>query len=579
MPTLKPLVRKPRPSAPFAVWDVEAQPRWIKNRESGKLELEPVNTEWLGAGVYDGSGNGEIFESQDRFFAYLLSDKFEGYWLYAHNASGYDLRYLIAYLCRKRIPWEAFTAGSRWFLRVADREFLDSMAVLPMSLREAAKKLGAKFQKHDVNKDFFRTIAKHWREGRAKDYLRGDLLALYESVAIMRQAVEALGGQLKRTLASTAVDLWQRCYLDGEYEVPEWDHPAEAAAREAYAGGRCEVFQGEIGKGEYWDRNSSYPMAMLEPVPVEALDHQEGGSIPDSGLVLGVFDIPHEDQIPGLFYRHNGRLYHPTGKFSGWRTADECRYVRELYGTKAVKVKESIPFLAHDIFSAYVHDLYAKRLIPGPVGVVAKRLLTNLYGRTGMVREREVIKCGPAPDYDVAWIDRDRYSVWTETDTEVMKHNATIMPAVAATITGRGRIALHRQLRKAPDPAYCDTDSVVTGGELPEEPSLEIGAWKIELRFKRARFIAPKAYRIEPIPGASGSETVLHAKGMPRKDIKLVSDYLERKKVTVGRVPGIRESMKRGLDVDGAAENQTRENRAKGNRHEDGRAFKVSELV
>ena len=511
-----------------------------------------------------------MIRDRNRFFEAMLSDRYKGHWLYAHNGSGYDFRYLVAWLLKRGVPFTGFSAGSRLFLEVEGRHFLDSMAVLPMSLREAAEKLGAHYKKHEVPPDFYKNIKKYdWHT-----YLEGDLRALYECIAILRHAVSELGGRLKRTLASTAVDLWQRCYLTGRYDVPSHDDDVEHYAREAYAGGRCEVIKRHIGEGEYWDINSSYPHAMLTPVPVVSLGARPDTVLPDSGLVYARYDIPTDETIPPLFWRkeRGSRLYHPTGTWEGWRTVDEARYVRSLYGTDAVKISSIAPFQAVDLFSSYVHDLYAKRLVPGPVGVVAKRLLNSLYGRTGMSRERERIVHGELPPRPVKLLSRD-HGLWLE-PTKSMEHNATIMPAVAATITARGRISVDRLLRKAPDPAYCDTDSVVTGGHMPLEQTKDLGGAKREAEVVSATFVAPKAYRI-----VERTATTVHAKGMPRKEAQLLADYLDGKPVRVGRIPGIRESLRRGLPVDGAAEWQERRHAAGGNRHPDGRPYRVEELT
>lgn len=499
----------------------------------------------------------------------MLSDRYKGYLCYAHNGSGYDFRYLIAYLCKRGIPWDGFSAGSRLFLRVADREILDSMAVLPMSLREAAIKLGATCRKQDVPADFYRRIESYdWQS-----YLIDDCRALYDCITILREAVSALGGQLRRTLASTAIDLWRRHYLDGSYVVPGHKDPAEAAAREAYAGGRCEVLRPSIGAGEYLDINSSYPHAMLSPVPVTPLGCKLGDAIPESGLVYGSYTIPHEEWIPPLFYREapGCRLYHPTGTWIGWRTADEARYVKRLYGSRAIKVARSIPFQAHELFAGYVKALYKERSRPGPVGVVAKRLLNSLYGRTGMKRERQKIVCGPMPSQPSREISRD-LSIWA-VDTDSMQHEPTIMPAVAATITARGRIALHKLLREAPAPAYCDTDSVITEGEHPRADSHDLGGVKREAVIISAEFIAPKAYRIVTTDGEK-----MHAKGLSSRDVDLLRAYLDGREVRVAHVPGIRESIRRGRAVDGRSDYQTRQHTAGGNRHPAGRPYRVDEL-
>lgn len=542
------------------MWDVEAKPAY---------DGEAVNTNWLGAGIYDGEKESWIVKDRNRFFETLvLSNAYRGFLCYAHNGSGYDFRYLIAWLCRRQIPWEGFSAGSRLFIRVNDREILDSMAVLPMSLREACDKLHARYKKHTVPVDFYERIEFYdWQT-----YLAGDLKALHECIRILRSSVAELGSTLKRTLASTSVDLWRRHYLDREYIVPGFDHPAENAAREAYAGGRCEVFKHEIGQGESWDINSSYPNAMLTPVPV-TLRRGSGKEIPDYGLVQAVWEIPSDCFIPPLFYRAmEGRLYHPTGRWTGWRTADEARYVRSLFGKGACRVAQSIRFDGIDLFSSYVRDLYAKRLIPGPIGHVAKRLLNSLYGRTGMRREREKLICGTIPSGCMSVIDL-QLGLYSE-PVESMKHDGSIMPAVAASITGRGRIELHRLLAASPDPAYCDTDSVYTGGRAPFVGSTDLGGVKKEAEIASAEFVAPKAYRIL---AKSGKETY-HAKGLASRDVSLLKKYISGHSIRVPHIPGIRESIRRHLEIDGPCENQLRTHLAGGNRHSDGRAFTIQEI-
>ena len=82
---LKPLIKLPK-EKPFIVWDVETKPAY---------KDEPINTVWLGAGIYDGTSEPTLFDDEEKFFQALLGKAYAGHWIYAHNASGFDFHYLF----------------------------------------------------------------------------------------------------------------------------------------------------------------------------------------------------------------------------------------------------------------------------------------------------------------------------------------------------------------------------------------------------------------------------------------------------------------------------------------------------
>ena len=335
------------------------------------------------------------------------------------------------------------------------------------SLRACAKSLGVRTQKWtNLPDDFYENIELYdW-----KPYLKDDCYCLYECIQVLRAAIQKLGEELKPTLASTAMALFQSNYIQPTFKISPigWSNPLENYLRSSYVGGRVEILHNHMAQGVSFDINSSYPFAMLHDVPLEPLHDGRASNIPEFGFAFASVDIPPEDKIPPLHFRYHGKLYFPTGKLKGWYTSAELRFCARRYGTKSVRVNRATNFSHAPIFRHYIEDIYSRRLEAKASGdlamsVACKYLMNTLSGKFAMAREREKIVTGEKY-YDYPWGDKkaeaeyfrhheikptERISVATTYSSQhhiygipqFVEHAPYILPHVSSWITADGPFA------------------------------------------------------------------------------------------------------------------------------------------
>jgi hypothetical protein len=596
-------IEKPSPQErPFAVFDIEAAPQYPG---------EPLNTAFHAAGFFDGDSYKEFYSLAD-LFEHMMQPKYEGWSIYAHNGSGYDFIFLLEEIVRQRLGFVAHKTGGRFFITILGRDLLDSMVILRGSLDDAAKSLQVKTQKGKVPDDFFERI-KHYWASIGREYMRSDVLCLHECISVLRQACRTLGCNLKSTLASTALDLFQRRYLRRPIRALPWWHSIEEYARLAYVGGRTEIFKREMKRGASWDINSSYPYAMLSDVPTDFEAMGMGSHIPEQGIVYGKFHIPQDEHIPPLHLRTEDKLYFPTGTLEGWYTSAEARYCLDRYGSSSVEISQFVSYKPEPIFREYVTDLYARRAEAKHKGNAAlaeacKYLMNTLYGKMGTNRVRQQIVCGPEW-YHYPWNDPkamakiQRHDGWKHLNKQSLlcyeysrehyiygipkfiEHGPYILPAIAATITAAGRLALQRHLNASGQNAvYCDTDSVYRETSNPDscfvgETGSALGKLKLENIIRKGYFALPKCYDVE-IEKPDG--TIEHkgaAKGLPRKNMQDVIRYVRGEAVEIKRMQGAMETLRLTGEIKPTSETMTKRIvNSVHKRHPSGRAFSVDEI-
>jgi hypothetical protein len=612
--SLKPITSPLPEEVPFAVFDIEAEP---------SREDEPLNTKFLAAGIFDGSRYVEV-SSVSGLLDVLLSDRYEGYWIYAHNGSGYDFLFLMHELNRRKANFRAFRTGGRFFLSVEGRELLDSACILRGSLEEIGESLGLQKRKLDKPEDFFKRIRFYWPT-LGREYMRRDCETLYEAITVIRDACRRLGCSLRPTLASTSMDLYRRRYLADPIPGQPWYSPTELAARQAYSGGRVENFTRLMRKGGCWDLNSCYPRAMQDPVPAELKRTyvNSGHVLPDFGVAKATVKIPPDEWVPPLAFKANtGKLLFPTGEWEQWFTTLELRRVIERYGKSAVNVTEAHEYIGRPLFKAFIDSLYAVRQQAKDRGdhvmaYACKILMNSFYGKLGTNREREKLVFGPeyyGYPYDnpkeLARLERMKRQGFRASVKEYseehfiygvpvfLEHAPYIFPATAAWITAHARIEqLYPLLVSAGKSlVYCDTDSIYRECDNPQELYLDqigddLGDLKLEAEIARGEFVAPKCYWYEVTDGQyqrdkAKSKTPdkvdrFHgaAKGLPRKSLEAVKSYLAGEAVKVPRMLGTFESLARRGKIEPVSELQPKQMRTVDDkRHPEGRAWTMTEL-
>jgi hypothetical protein len=379
-----------------------------------------------------------------------------------------------------------------------------------------------------------------------RSYNERDCIILYEAIERLQTQINDLGGNLRATLASTALDLFRRRFLTRT--IPTKDSLNELA-RQSYIASRVEVFRRSCLEGEYFDINSSFPTSMTHPQPGEISHVSSKISEKEESCYLADATIEIFDDIylPPLAQRtSDGRILFPTGRWRGVFDSADIRLLHSSGSGRIQRIHEVTHFRPFSDLAAYVHTLYDMRLkSTGYEKEVFKLLLNGLYGKFGERSDKRRIvirpKCTtcehspecPEDDPCIRMIAPDIYAI---------KENKEIPHAhvpISSHITALSRGLLYSSLSRCKQIYYCDTDSVVcsTSDKLPTGQKL--GELKHEYTVRNGTFLAPKLYSFEKSTG----ERIVRAKGFSRIDYEGFCKLAEGKDFVIRRMARIRESL------------------------------------
>lgn len=436
----------------------------------------------------------------------ILTPRYRGHHIYAHNAGRFDYLFLLPWLMHEGAAL-GFTfsvipvSSSIQVLDVKDTmgnrfRFLDSFKLLPTSLDKAAKSFGVGV-KYQLDLDLPES-SPEWIERN-----KADCVQLYDILKKYHHYVEnVLCSEVGITAPSTSIKLLRRKYLSSSLPRSPETHDF---VRSGYFGGRVEVFKREGWDLHYYDINSSYPRAMLEDMPGgEATEWM--GEPPKRvrnnkiGFVEVDVDVPNDIHIPPLPLRmpmgkansdaRNGapdtKLIFPTGHLHGVWEWDELRMALDQ-GCRIRQWYHSVWYEPVSIFRGFVEELYSYRDKSSPkydVGLaeVAKLMLNSAYGKFGMRTLRKKIYRWDDPE-----LPENAVPASGEPDSPIWYAEEEvdapyIMPQVAARVTALARMRLYQGMmtatKKGGQVYYCDTDSIITDVDMLSSPKL--GEWKDE---------------------------------------------------------------------------------------------------
>lgn len=516
---------------PFAVMDIEAT-EW---------------TNFLMLGFFDGV-EGIIFTDIPKFLD-MIFEKYHGYKIFAHYGGKFDFRFLFKYLRKEDgIKWEMIELagriaslrvhkGKKWF------QFYDSGHLLGSSLKELARAFNVKHQK--LTPPDFKSM-KDTPEVRR--YCLQDCRALYEVIEKFCDWDFVKQTGLKMTLPQQAYYIFRLLLTEKMTGLEPYE---EKELRESYHGGRVEVFQ-TFGKNlNFYDVNSLYPYVMRN------FDYPNG--IPEikneyTTKRLGVWkvllDVPRV-WLPILPRTIENKLCFPSGVFSGWFTTPELEMAKER-GAKILKTYKGyvFPYTVRP-FNRFIETFYSIKQRSEKGGadyLISKLLMNSLYGKFGMKRERDqIVMTHPNEAFEKGYIpyddDLDLYLRPTISKAQY------VLPHIAAYITSYARLELYRWMEQCgTDLFYCDTDSIITGRELPT--GTELGQLKLEGRFERGYFVCPKVYCL-----INGKHVIKRAKGFDKEYIEgltpqafskaINGDFTAFNQVARIQPAGVRESIRR----------------------------------
>lgn len=500
------------------------------------------------------------------------------WYLGSHNGGNFDNLFILGWV-RKHLDRLSFdiisTQGRILLLTIKPRGALtnrgkreawalvDTFALIPISLAEIGQSFCANdedFQKMSFDLDL------HEDDPLWEVYNRRDCAVLLKGLNRFRDLIETIGGATSVTAAGTAMNTFRRryqkrpiyrnahfpkcdkkcgrrhCQIEECRRKPHSETECHGCLhdfiREAFFGGRTEVFRRYGTRCVYYDVNSSYPTSMLYEMPVgKARVFPERTSLQTLrtlakqyiGFVECTIEIPTDTYLPVLPYRwvnpvtKDQKLIFPVGTLYGtwsWIEIEEAL----KYGAKIREVGKSVWFQKAKVFDQMILALYeyrqktcktcggdqkegtchcpVKTWDPG-MDYCAKLLMNSCFGKLGTNPEREKMLFPGDEDEELppwaimppAKLAASGYPV----RVQHILHSEFIIPQVAAHITADARLRLARGLRSVLDRGgyiiYSDTDSIVAS--LPVYPEGgQLGEWKKEEDNFDIEVPLPKTYMI-----------------------------------------------------------------------------------
>jgi len=377
----------------------------------------------------------------------------------------------------------------------------------------------------------------------------------------LQKGINAIGGNLKLTIASSSLDTWRRAFMVGKLTKEQHtlkDNNIKEFIHKGYYGGRTEVFtKGILKNMNYYDINSLYPSMMLKEMPnpnsvFKPSSFSSDNIIKYMGVTECLIQSPINMKYPILPYRHKitNKLIFPTGTFKAVWNHNELNYAI-LKGYKVIKIYNQVCY-RHTFkpFKDYINVLYNKRLDfkkdKNPMELVVKLLMNSLYGKfaqskrlnteitdINLLSQEDKVKALLFDKGDI----KDNFLVQTSTEEF---DGIFAFPILSSYISSYARIEIHKYIEKH-NAVYCDTDSIVTSDTLQE--SKELGDMKLEAHLLKCEFIKPKLYYMLE---DSGKE-VVKMKGVNRANIEDFNSMKKGEPIKKTKFSKIKESVNRRL--------------------------------
>lgn len=496
------------------------------------LEWYPETMELRLVGVYDGKRY-RSYRTCEEFLRGEMTSRNRGAWFYAHAGGLADAQYVLqALVQREDLEVTAAFAGSSAIIVKIKRGkncwyLVDSYWLFRSSLRDIGRAIGMEKGGSEGGEEIFSAPLSELRE-----YNEQDCKILWTAIDRFQDAMVALGGQLQMTAAATALMLFRRRFLREDVNTYS---TLNELARGCYYASRVEVFQRECRNALYYDINSSFPHAMCQPAPGTYLGVRR--QLPGSGIYFAHVRVQApETWLPAVPLKRAGRIYFPTGTWTGWLTSVDVECLLEN-GGKVLRCYEAHAFEPFSDLADYARELYEKKKnASGPFDRMTYKLLLNsLYGKFAERSDKAKLYLHPSKITD----SMDMYfpGAWIERSIVQVPHCHV---AISAHITALARRNLFDHM-KGERVHYCDTDGFST--ESKHATGEGLGELKLEATIKRGYFHAPKLYQIDDKCRAKGFSLGKDPKIAMQRYLKLIRTG----ELEVERMLRIRELWSRGI--------------------------------
>ncbi len=502
-------------------------------------------------GVYEG-GDGKGYRCYRNVEAFLdneLTSKNRGKWFYAHAGGLADFQFLLQKLIeRKGYRIKASCSGSSLIIVHVSRgknswHFIDSFWLLKDKLRSIGKYVGISKGNEDESEEFYRDASFE----TLREYNEIDCVILYRAIEQFEEALWELGGLLKMTQASCAMELFRRRFLKRSIETSSL---ANLISRESYFASRVEVFSKSCDNAWYYDVNSSFPYAMTFPIPGEMTHHVQGRMPNDydriftSDVEISVPDCV----LPPMPTRMGGRLFFPTGSWRGWFTSIDLELL-ERVGGKITRVHETLAFEKRDDLAEYATTLYDLRAKSAGtfMDVACKYLMNSVYGKFAECDMKSGIEIDPvSPGSSEEGWEMLFPGCFVHTHRIAIPHEHV---PISAHITAIGRRTLFDYMSQSSEVHYCDTDGFSSSDQMESVEGV-LGAIKLEKRIRHGEFVTQKVYKLEGEELKKGvwselGEKGIKAKGFSRMTHERFQTLIEGGDIEYSRMARSRELLRR----------------------------------
>lgn len=458
--------------------------------------------------------------------------------IYAHNGGKYDYLYLLESEIKNYQYENLISLGSSLIfdLRKGNKKAKcrDSFKIMPNSLDKLAKGFGVETRKIKMNYESTYCLYE------IEKYLKHDCISLFQVIKKFEEEIKFILKDEKFnvdkfiSLASMSFYILNKNYLKG-ITANRMPKNVENWIRQAYYGGRTEIFKFHGKNLNYFDVNSLYPYVMKENYyPIGRYKIFKNPEKIRKLLFLGKLGIlkaninyPY-NYICCLPYKtEDKKLIFPYGKFTGYYTSIEI--LQAIYEGAEVELIEGVFwFDKAKIFTEFVMDFYSlKQNSKGAKREIAKLILNSSYGKFGQKRKyREIIS---KKQFLKRYKEMDDFEQLGEglfySKEKVSYKNRKVNPIYAIFVTSYARLYLFNLMKAIGEKHifYCDTDSIICDCEI--NPTLihdsDIGKLKREVDIiNEGIFISPKFYGLDYLKTEKDEKTGL-LKQFRRKSIKI----------------------------------------------------------
>ena len=374
----------------------------------------------------------------------------------------------------------------------------DSLKKLPFSVKTIAEAFHLPIKKGEIDYRKDRPLG-YKPTVEELDYLRNDCEIVARALKIQFDE-----GLVRMTIGSDALNTFISMTKGFENIFPVLPLEIDSDIRRALRGGYTyanKIYQNQIiGEGVVYDVNSMYPWAMHECLmPYGNPVFFEGQYTRDAKYPLYIqhvfIDVKLKpNHIPTLqvknnrFYNAREYLEETTGDVELWVTNIDLEMIFEQYDVLNITYINGWKFKGQiGIFNVYI-DKYMeiKKRSNGAIRQIAKLLLNNLFGK---------FTSNPNHTGRHPILDEDEIVRYEMNEEEI---GEPIYTAVGIFITSYSRARIQRSAQNVYKRfLYADTDSIhLIGKDIPDIPidDVELGYFKLESTFKRAKYIRAKTY-------------------------------------------------------------------------------------